>query len=274
METEISYNKELAVVQANELVRSRQDDLSLLEAKLIRLAISQVLMKDTDLKTYKCNVTDLAEYLHLDKKNIYRDIQELTKSIMKKSIFIRSKTGKRQNYETFHWIDYVKYEDGIITFRLSESLKPYLIGLHELFTRYEYDIVIALPTNNAIRLYELLSSYQNITLKNKIDHSFTRVKIGKNEFHFSIEWLREYFNCREKYPNTGDFIKRIITPSIQAIEKHTLMRIEYRTIKEKRSITGIVFKLNNWDDTPEEANRILSKLEREAKEDRKIFIGE
>ena len=39
----IKYNREYLVVQANELVRSKQDDLTLLEAKLVRLAISQVL---------------------------------------------------------------------------------------------------------------------------------------------------------------------------------------------------------------------------------------
>ena len=38
----IKYNKDFYVIQANELVRSKQDDLSLLEAKLIRLAITQV----------------------------------------------------------------------------------------------------------------------------------------------------------------------------------------------------------------------------------------
>ena len=43
---EIYYNKDLSIVQANELVRSRQEDLTLLEAKIIRLAISQVLKDD------------------------------------------------------------------------------------------------------------------------------------------------------------------------------------------------------------------------------------
>ena len=73
----IKYNKDFYVIQANELVRSKQDDLTLLEAKLIRLAITQVLENDTDLKTYTCNVVDLANFLGIAKDNIYRDIKEL-----------------------------------------------------------------------------------------------------------------------------------------------------------------------------------------------------
>lgn len=246
----IKYNKDFYVIQANELVRSKQDDLTLLEAKLIRLAITQVLRDDTDLKTYSCNVVDLANFLGIAKDNIYRDIQELSKNLMKKSIFIKdntkpSKKGK-ENYRIFHWIDYVDYTDGVITFKLSDSLKPYLIGLEQLFTLYGYDAVIGLPTNYSIRLYELMASYQNMTVRLMPDTNYTDIPIDKNEFIFTVEWLRDYFNCNDKYPNTGDFVKRVIDGAVKAIVKNTLMRLSYRTVKKGRSITHIVFRLNEW----------------------------
>lgn len=246
----IKYNKDFYVIQANELVRSKQDDLSLLEAKLIRLAITQVLRDDTDLKTYSCNVVDLANFLGIDNHNIYRDIQDLSKSLMKKSIFIKDKTQPKrkgkENYKIFHWIDYVDYTDGVITFKLSDSLKPYLIGLEQLFTLYGYDAVIGLPTNYSIRLYELIASYQNMTVRLMPDTNYTDIPIEKNEFIFTVDWLRDYFNCNDKYPNTGDFVKRVIDGAVKAIVKNTLMRLSYRTVKKGRSITHIVFKLNEW----------------------------
>ena len=246
----IKYNKDFYVIQANELVRSKQDDLTLLEAKLIRLAITQVLRDDTDLKTYSCNVVDLANFLGIAKDNIYRDIQDLSKSLMKKSIFIKDKTQPKrkgkENYKIFHWIDYVDYTDGVITFKLSDSLKPYLIGLEQLFTLYGYDAVIGLPTNYSIRLYELIASYQNMTVRLMPDTNYTDIPIDKNEFIFTIDWLRDYFNCNDKYPNTGDFVKRVIDGAVKAIVKNTLMRLSYRTVKKGRSITHIVFKLNEW----------------------------
>lgn len=246
----IKYNKDFYVIQANELVRSKQDDLTLLEAKLIRLAITQVLRDDTDLKTYSCNVVDLANFLGIDNHNIYRDIQDLSKSLMKKSIFIKDKTQPKrkgkENYKIFHWIDYVDYTDGVITFKLSDSLKPYLIGLEQLFTLYGYDAVIGLPTNYSIRLYELIASYQNMTVRLMPDTNYTDIPIDKNEFIFTVDWLRDYFNCNDKYPNTGDFVKRVIDGAVKAIVKNTLMRLSYRTVKKGRSITHIVFRLNEW----------------------------
>lgn len=244
---DIYYKNDLPIVQANELVRSRQEDLTILEAKIIRLAIAQVLKDDTDLKTYTCNVVDLAKFLKISQDNIYRDIQDLSKSIMKKSIFIKDKNSKKGGYKIFHWIDYIEYKEGVITFKLSESLKPYLLGLQELFTLYEYDNIISLPTNNAIRLYELLASYERIrfTKGTMIETPITK-GLKRNEFRFTIDWLRDYFNCNNKYPHTSDFIKRIIEPSVRAIRKNTLMRPEYKFEKEKTSIKAIIFTLNDF----------------------------
>ena len=259
----IRYNKDFTVVQANELVRSKQDELTLLESRLIRLAISQVLQDDTDLKTYSCEVGDLAKYLGISAQNIYRDIQSLSNSLMKKSIFIKDtsnpQTKGRENYKIFHWIDHVEYIDGTVTFKLSDSLKPYLLGLNELFTIYGYRAVIALPTSNSIRLYELIASYEKMTtLPHYNESNYTDIEIGKNELIFTIDWLRDYFNCQDKYPNTGDFVRRVVERSVKAVRDNTLMNLSYRTIKEGRNITHVVFKLADWlEDDPQEFMRRL-----------------
>ena len=59
----IRYSKDFNIVQANELLRSKQSDLTLMESKLIRLAVSQIMKGDKDLRTYKVNVSQLAEFL-------------------------------------------------------------------------------------------------------------------------------------------------------------------------------------------------------------------
>ena len=47
----IRYSKDFNIVQANELLRSKQSDLTLMESKLIRLAVSQIMKGDKDLRT-------------------------------------------------------------------------------------------------------------------------------------------------------------------------------------------------------------------------------
>ena len=172
---------------------------------------------------------------------------------MKKSIFIKDKNNPRrrgkENYVVFNWVDFIEYRDGVITFKLNDKLKPYLLGLEQLFTMYGYDAIIGLPTNNSIRLYELLASYQNMTVRNVPDTNYTDIEIARNEFIFTIDYLREYFNCQDKYPNTGDFVKYVIDNSVKAILKNTFMRVGYRKVKTGRSISHIVFKIDSsWSD--------------------------
>ena len=165
----IRYSKDFNIVQANELLRSKQSDLTLMESKLIRLAVSQIMKGDKDLRTYKVNVSQLAEFLEVPKTNVYRSMQDINISLMQRVIFIRDKEvpdkkGK-PNYKILHWLSSVEYKDGTLTYRLSDELKPYLIGLSEMFTLYSYDSIIKLPTNYSIRLFELLTSWVNIIIK-------------------------------------------------------------------------------------------------------------
>ncbi len=248
----IFYDRDLTVVQANELVRSKKDDLTLIEAKLIRLAIGQILKEDTDFRTYSCEIVDLARFLGISSDNIYRDVADINKSLMGKVIYIEDHTQKDRRgnprYKIFHWVDVAEYADGVITYKISEELKPYLIGLERFFTKYGYESIAALPSDYAIRLYELLASYQNLTVKMKRENDFD-VEIEKNEIVFEIKWLRAYFGCEKKYPNAGDFLKRVIDGSVNAIQQHTDMRLTYRTVKSGRFIKYIVFKIHAWYDS-------------------------
>lgn len=244
----LKYNPDYSVAQANELVRSKQDDLTLLEAKLIRLAISQILKDDTDLKTYECSVIDLANYLNVETEYIYTEIQKVAKTLMSKSIFIKDNTNQtngKYNYKIFHWIDYFEYYNGTITIKLSDNLKPYLIGLDKFFTLYGLSSVIALPTNYSIRFYELMMSFYNY--KSNIT-DYKGIKLYKGEFLLSIDYLREYFNCNDKYPNTSDFIKRVIESSISYVELKSLVNISFRPITKGRKIIALVFKIHHTQD--------------------------
>lgn len=239
---DVKYNRDYNIFQANELIRSKQDDLTILEARLVRLAISQVVKEDTDFRTYKCNITDLAKFLDINKDNIYKEAQTFSQNLMRKTIRINSESGKKK-YKLIHWVSSVEYDNGEITFKLSEELKPYLLGLDELFTRYGFNDILGLPTNYAIRLFELLQSYGNISIRDNYSPTFnyTSIELQKGEIIFTIDYLRKYFNCEDKYPNTSDFIRRVIESSITAINKETSMRATYRVIKKGRSIQYVIF---------------------------------
>jgi len=265
----LRYDNRFLVVESNELIRSKQDDLSVLEGRLLRLLVAQIKKDDTELKTYTCNVSELADFLGMDRHNIYREMDKLTTSLMRKMIYIRSKkpgkTGKK-NYIKLHWVSFVQYYDGNLTIRLSEDAKPFLLGLKGYWAGYEYAIANFLPNNNTTRLFELLWSFVNMTFEPDYVRpaNYFPFPIEKNEFAFSIEFLRELLNCEDKYPNTGDFLKRTIDPYLKVIKENTTLWVSYRKIKQGRAITYLVFRLNDPEDfDPTLVKRLIAELEAE-----------
>ena len=245
---ELQYRSDINVVQANELIRSKKDELTLLEAKLIRLAVAQILKDDTDLQTYSCKITDLANFLGVSRQSIHKEMETFSRNLMKKVITIKEtnpppERKKAPHWKMFHWVDVCSYYDGVITIKLSEELKPYLLGLYELFTQYSYAEILTLPTANSISLFELLASYRNLRFRKEYSRNYKGENLNDNEYIFSIEFLREYFNCENKYPQTGDFVKRVIDLSVNAINKHIggLYRVKYEKITTGRKIEAIKF---------------------------------
>lgn len=253
----IKYNKNYPVVMANKLIRARKDRLTTFEAKLLRLAISNIVELDTDLKTYSVSVAELADFLGIDSSNIYREVPQIAKSLFSKKIYIPTGTYDRhgnENFELYNWVSYVKYENGVITLRLNDNLKPYLLGLDKLFTMYGYDTVLALPEETAIIMYELLISFEGLRTHNITVKTYPDLDLEAGEFVLEIDFLRKYFDCVDKYPNTSDFIKWVIDYNLNTIMTNTIARIKYRTVKKGRSIKYVVFKfIGLWDDMELEA---------------------
>lgn len=236
---ELSYNAQ--VVQANKLIRSKQDRLTLIEARLIRLAIAQILKQDKELRTYKTTASQLSKLLHISKSRMSENLDAVIMNLADKHIYIDNGIGRdgQPNYQIFHWLDFIERKDGIITFKLSESLKPYLIGLSELFSHYEYESLLCLPTDYAIRLYEILKSYQSL---DRTGYKLNNEYINKNEVAFKLEQIKNYMDCPQSYYPTKEFMRSIIVPSVKAISEKTELRLSYRTVRNGRTIEYIVFQ--------------------------------
>ena len=240
------------VFQANELVRGEQDNFTLLETKLIRLAISRITKNDKGITPFSCSITELARELKMKKQNIYREIDKLTDGLMKKIIKIypegKSK-GQGLPEKKFHWIRSFDYKDGEISFRFSDEVSPYLLDLQKMFTAVtwaDYD----LPTPYAVRILEILESFNNLET--------TRL---------SVDWLKSRLGVKDKYKNTGDFIIRIIKPSVEAIKQNTSYPdISYKVIKKQQTITHIEFSLG-IKKLPQKSSTTKSESEKQSQDE-------
>lgn len=216
---------------ANELIKGKQGKMSLQLARLIRIAISQVSRADTELLEYTCKLIDISDFLQIPKNNLYRDIDKITDEGLRSVITIRQPD---MSYKKFQWLSLCRYNNnnGTLTIRLHNELKPYITQLENYFTQYQLENILQLNSYYAIRLYELIRCDDGIT------------RNSKSYINYSIDFLRDYFGCEKKYKRIVDFKKKVIDVAVREINNKSdyLLYPSYK--KEGRSIKEITFEIH------------------------------
>lgn len=230
----VVYNDTHYTVMANDIVKGKQA-MSLQEARIIRLLVTQVVKEDKDLKTYTCRIQDLADFLGIKSPTLYRDIQNICSNLLKQTVSVGTGNSK-QPWEEFQWIQLAKYDgNGNLTLMLSNQIKEHVIELNKYFTQYQFKEILNMKSFYAIRLYELIKCEDGFARENKPVHEF------------SISYLREYFCCEKKHEKISDFKKFVIETAVREINKKSDIWICVEYIKRGRSISSVKFELHDGE---------------------------
>ena len=228
-------NNQGFVVQSNDLIRSRQH-LDWIEAKLVRLAIMQVMRNDKQFFPYKIPIKTFCDLLNID-LDLYcgKKAQKICAGLAKKPVQIQNGDG----WKIIPWVSLCEYmsrngdvTEGIITIQLNEKLKPYLIGLEKYYTQYAIDNILAMQGRNTygIRLFELILSKVYTDLPKEGAYVTS-----------TIEEIRICCDCETKYPKIGMLKVRVIDSAVKEICTSTIYDVEYRDILEGKKIVGFQF---------------------------------
>jgi plasmid replication initiation protein len=144
------------VTKSNKLVEANYR-LSVSEQRVIAVMASKVAPTDEDFKPYEFKVSDLAELLDTDSKNLHERVKDTTKGLVGRVIQIREPKKLIQ----VAWLSSATYHEGKGTVELcfDPSLRPYLLQLKERFTTYQLRNIVSLRSCHSVRLYELLKQY-------------------------------------------------------------------------------------------------------------------
>ena len=130
--------------------------------------------------------------------------------------------------------------------------------------RSSYDSIIKLPTNYSIRLFELLTSWVNIIIKGENTPAFPDISTDPDEIVLAIDYLRDFFDCNDKYKSAGDFVRNVIEVNLGFINQYTNLKVSFRKHKKGRSISHVIFKYENtWNNDPkaeEHNNQMLDTI--------------
>ena len=229
---ELSYNPSHYTVMANDIIKGKQS-MTLQEARLLRLVITQIAQSDNDLQTYSCRIQDLAKFLNVPANNLYRDIREVCRGLMRLNVEVGTGSPK-EPWTIWHWMSMAKYDgNGTITLRLSNEIKQFVLDLNGWFTRYQLCDILSMKSFYSIRLYEILKCEDNKTNCEQDYHEFT------------IQQLREMLGCEKKYKQIGQLKDKVIEPAANEISEKTDILVEVEYIKTGRPITRVRFYIHD-----------------------------
>lgn len=242
----IKYDPSYYVVTANDLIKGKQK-MSLRESKLLAIAISQVVKEDRDFKTYTTTVPELAAFMGFDTDSLYRDLEGICTSLCQQTVKIQiggKNSKKRNKWKIFHWISSAEYDNGKLTLRLSDDIKPFLLELDSYYSQTLLGTLMTFRSYYATRLYQYLIADMGSRWGNVEEWSFT------------CEQLRELFQpyimddkgniIKELYTRPYNLIQKTIKPALEELGASDFAYVwdyeEHRAQKRGRPLTGVSFK--------------------------------
>lgn len=217
------------VYKSNALIEASYR-LTVYEQRIILGCIAQVRRDEplTDQKLYTVSAQQIAKDAGVSVDRAYQHLKTASERLFRREVTLHEAPNGKGGAKVrlTRWVQEVVYQkdQGTIALRFSQPMVPYLSQLTEQFTRYALTDVARMESGHAIRLYELLCQWRDA---------------GQREV--SVEWLRDKFQLKGKYPAIKDFKKRVIEPAIEQINEHSPLWVKWEQRKTGRRVTHLTF---------------------------------
>jgi plasmid replication initiation protein len=219
-----NFKNSIIAIQHNNLVQAKYS-MTLQQKRVMIWLVSQIKPTDEDFKEHILSVKELIEVCQLSGESAYKQLKDITFSLIEKGIRIIDITNPKEDIETqISWLSSAKYRYGRVTLTFSPELKPYLLLLKERFTTINMIDMMQFKSVHAIRIYELLKQYENIGVR-----------------ILDIEEIKECCGVKDKLRKYNHFEKYLLLIAQREINEKSDIHIEFERIKPFRKITGIKF---------------------------------
>ena len=219
-----NFKNSIIAIQHNNLVQAKYS-MTLQQKRVMIWLVSRIKPTDEDFKEHILSVKELIEVCQLSGESAYKQLKDITFSLIEKGIRIIDITNPKEDIETqISWLSSAKYRYGRVTLTFSPELKPYLLLLKEKFTAVNMIDMMQFKSVHAIRIYELLKQYENI-----------------GERILDIEEIKECCGVKDKLRKYADFEKYLLLIAQREINEKSDIHIEFERIKPFRKIEGIKF---------------------------------
>lgn len=223
------------VRKANELIQKSRFSLSLQQQKIILYLISKIHPTDTEFHEYKFEIKAFCEACGIDSDGgtVYSEIKEAIKNIADKSLWVKMPDGKET---LLRWIEKASLETGtgILTIRLDNDMKPYLLQLNKNYTTCDLIYTLTFKSKYSVRLYELIKSIH-------YDESQPYSKT------YSVDELKKLLGA-ETHKTYSHFKQKALDPAVAEINGISDKTISYEVAeKTGKKITRLTLHIAKYD---------------------------
>ena len=132
--TKHHYKNAMIAMQHNNLVEAKYS-MTLQQKRIMIWLVSQIKPNDIDFKEHVLSIRELIEVCQLSGESSYKEIRNITFSLIEKGIRIIDITDPDNKREIqVSWLSSADYYQGQVKLSFSPRLKPYLLQLKEKFT--------------------------------------------------------------------------------------------------------------------------------------------
>lgn len=217
--------REMEVYKANDMIQKGRHELSLQEQRCVLYAISKIKPEDTVFQEYTFELADFYKLCGLQGDS-YTELKAILLGLKQKTWWVETAPDIESTVSWFNKVRTNK-KSGTVTVRFDDDMMPYLLEVtnqNKYFTHYRLKYILPMKSQYAIRLYELLKSYQ----RNNI------------EWFFEIDPLKKQLNC-ENYKDFYDFRRWVLDPAVAEINEFTDIKIAWEPVKEGRKVVRVTF---------------------------------
>lgn len=238
--------------QSNDLIQKSYFDLSATEVKIWLYIVCQIKPTDKELKPMEFRIRDFCKVMGINPNSgvAYKAVKTALKNVADSSLYIDLEGNGDETL--MRWLSMAKMSKkrGVATIQIAQEMRPFLLELKERYTDVSSYYVSGLRGKYAIRLYQILKSYENL----------------KAPIMITIQEIRKNMKLPDSY-NWAKIKQRVLDSSIEEISNETDILLSYQTVKRNQVVTQVVFFLEK---VPlEERSRRLAVAE--ARMGREIF---
>lgn len=255
------YNDDYVVMQ-NRMLHAISH-LTLNERRLV-LMLATVVRGAVELnptqKTFIITAEEFGTMFDIPQKRQYETLESVSKSLHGKVFYFWdfeanakqaqiTKKGKRVDEVGVSWVGKATYRhgEGKVELLLIDDVIEMLciFDKHNTFTKHKKEWISKLGAYGIILLQQMVAA----------DHSDNVFKDENDQIidpylrtvNYTIEFLRNKFDCVNTYPTFSDFKRYVLDKAIKDIHQHTPYRIEYKKINEKRQVVSLDFIFRNTE---------------------------